>query len=61
MLKWLLNWWQTVTTNPCESCGEPVKVSAYRKTGQTRMGNWWGAGGAEVACPNCGHAFWIKK
>ena len=61
MLKWLLNWWQTVTTNLCESCGEPVKVSAYRKTGQTRMGSWWGAGGTELECPNCGHAFWIKK
>jgi predicted RNA-binding Zn-ribbon protein involved in translation (DUF1610 family) len=61
MLKWLLNWWETVTTNPCESCGEPVKVSTYRKTGQTSIGSWWGAGGAEIACPNCGHTFWIKK
>ena len=61
MLKWLRDLWQKATTSPCESCGEPLKVSAYHKTGKTRQGNWWAGGGAELECPNCGHTFWIKK
>jgi hypothetical protein len=61
MLNWLRDLWQTAATNPCENCGEPVKVSAYRKTGKTRKGNWWAGGGAELECPNCRHTFWTKE
>ena len=50
-----------MTTNPCENCGETVKVAAYGKTGRTGKGTWWAGGGVELECPNCGHTFWIKK
>lgn len=61
MLERLKNWWHRTTTNPCENCEEPVKVTAYRKTGRTETGTWWAGGGVELECPNCGHTFWIKQ
>jgi predicted RNA-binding Zn-ribbon protein involved in translation (DUF1610 family) len=61
MLQWLRDWWQRLTTNPCEGCGEAVLVAAYRKTGRTREGNWWAGGGVELECPHCGNTFWVKK
>lgn len=61
MLKWLRDRWQNLMTNPCESCGEPVLVTAYRKTGRTRQGNWWAGSEVELECPNCSTTFWVKK
>ena len=61
MLEWLQDWWQKVTSKPCDACGEPVLISAYRQTGRTRKGNWWAGGEVELECPNCGNAFWVKK
>ena len=61
MLARLRNWWQKVTTKPCEGCGEPVLVTAYRRTGRTRKGSWWSADQVELECPNCGNTFWIRK
>jgi len=61
MLEWLRDLWAKVTTKPCERCGKPVLVTAYRKTGRTQEGNWWAGGEEELECPNCGDTFWVRK
>jgi predicted RNA-binding Zn-ribbon protein involved in translation (DUF1610 family) len=61
MLAWLQDWWQKATTKPCDGCGEPVAVTAYRKTGRARKGSWWAGSEEELECPNCGNRFWVRK
>lgn len=61
MRQWLRERWQRVTTQRCESCGVPVAISAYRKTGASSKGTWWASGGVEPECPHCRHTFWVKK
>ena len=62
MLDWAREWWQKVTTSRCFTCGEFVKISEYRKTGQTRKGSGMFAGvSVELECPRCGGTFWAKK
>ena len=61
MLEWLRDRWQDVTTKPCEVCGKPVAVTAYRQTGRSRKGSWWAGSAVELECPNCGDTFWTKK
>ncbi len=61
MLEWLRNRWQDVTTKPCEGCGKPVAVTAYRETGRSRKESWWAGSEVELECPNCGDTFWAKK
>jgi RNase P subunit RPR2 len=61
MQEWLRDLWQKVTTRPCRACGEPVLVTAYRKTAKIRKGSWWAGDEVELECPNCGDTFWAKK
>ncbi len=61
MLEWLRDWWQRVTTKPCDRCGESVPVRAYRQTGKTHRGNWWTGVEVEMECPHCGYTFWVRK
>jgi hypothetical protein len=58
---WLRNWWRSLTTKPCDSCGEPVLINAYIKTGRIRRGSWWAGDEVELRCPNCAKTFWVKK
>jgi hypothetical protein len=61
MPEWLRNLWRKVTTKPCDGCGEPVPINAYRKTGRSRNGKWWAGDEVELECPNCAETFWVKK
>jgi hypothetical protein len=38
-----------------------VSVTAYRETGRTRREEWWAGEDEELACPECGYTFWVKK
>ena len=62
MLKWLRDWWQKVTTSPCNTCGEFAPVSAYRKTGRSqKKEGLFGGVAVELECPNCDATFWVRK
>jgi len=61
MLEWLRDLWHKVTTKPCEACGEPVSVTAYRETGRTRKGDFWAGTEMELECPYCGATLWVRK
>ncbi len=60
MLEWMRDWYRKATTKPCDSCGEPVSVAAYLKTGRTRKDNWWAGSEEELECPSCGDRFWVR-
>jgi predicted RNA-binding Zn-ribbon protein involved in translation (DUF1610 family) len=62
MLEWMRDRYRKATTKPCDSCGEPVAVSAYRKTGRSERREGLLAGVAvELECPNCGDTFWVRR
>jgi len=50
-----------MTTRPCDACGVPVAVSAYRETGNSRREGMLAGVAVELECPHCGHTFWIRK
>jgi predicted RNA-binding Zn-ribbon protein involved in translation (DUF1610 family) len=61
MVYWLRDLWKKATTRPCDSCGEPIAVSAYRETGNSRREGLLAGVAVELECPRCGYTFWIRK